>query len=129
MHRSLIAFAWNAFGLKRKLFWIYRFSPSSSLQLFRSIGEFEVEKYFTGHQLANTIQLFVALKEGFSGLFFFWTIHREGKCSPLFICISLKQKLSNEQKTWLTRHDDIRTECPCCNICLWISFYFVQVNQ
>ena len=34
-------------------------------------GEFGGKKYFTGHRTANTIQVFVAIKGYFAGLFFF----------------------------------------------------------
>ena len=39
--------------------------------LFRNNGEFGEKKYFTDYQAANTVQLFVAIKEHFSGQFFF----------------------------------------------------------
>ena len=38
---------------------------------FSTIGEFGAKKYFTDHRAAYTIQLFVAIKENFSDLFFF----------------------------------------------------------
>ena len=37
------------------------------------------KKYFAGQQTANTLQLFVAVKWNFSGLFFFWTSLKERK--------------------------------------------------
>ena len=40
--------------------------------LFRNNGEVGAKKYSTDHQTANTVQLFVAIKGHFSGLFFFW---------------------------------------------------------
>ena len=49
-------------------------SPSTSASLphfFQNIGEFGAKKYFTDQRAANTIQLFVAIKGDFSGLFFF----------------------------------------------------------
>ena len=45
-----------------------RFYPScasSSQQLFRNIVEFRAKTYFTDHWTANTIQLFVDIKEIF----------------------------------------------------------------
>ena len=53
----------------------YCLSPSCSSSsflphFFRNIGEFGAKRYFTGHQTANTIQLFVAIEGHFSGLFF-----------------------------------------------------------
>ena len=46
------------------------FSPSS-FQPFQNIEKFRAKKYFTDHWTANTIQLFVALKENFSGVYSF----------------------------------------------------------
>ena len=46
-------------------------SPSPLMQLFQNIGEFEAKKYFTDHQTANKIQLYIAKRRNFSGLFFF----------------------------------------------------------
>ena len=43
------------------------FSPP----LFRNNGEFGAKKYFMDHRTGNTIQLFVAIKGHFSGIFFF----------------------------------------------------------
>ena len=43
----------------------------SSAEIFRNIGKFGTKKHFTDHQSANTIQLFVAIKGTFSGLFFY----------------------------------------------------------
>ena len=57
--------------MKNKALCICRFSASSSPQLFQNKLEFGAKKYFTGHQTANTIPLFVAIKGNFSGLFFF----------------------------------------------------------
>ena len=51
------------------------FLPSS--RLFENIGEFGAKKYFTEHRTANAIQLVVAIKENFSGLFFFWVSPKE----------------------------------------------------
>ena len=70
---SFVAFTWkaNRFVLAGFLnLFIHDF-------LFRNTGEFGAKKYFTDHQTANTIQLFVALKWTFSGLFFDWKSRRE----------------------------------------------------
>ena len=53
----------NAFGLA--------FSFSYLPQLFWNIGQFRAKLYFTDHQIANTIQLFVVVQGNVSGLFFF----------------------------------------------------------
>ena len=68
-------YSWNSGGvyyvcLKSKMLCICRFSSSSSLRLFRNIGEFGAKKYFTDNQTADTIKLFVFIKGNFSGLFF-----------------------------------------------------------
>ena len=42
-----------------------------SAELFRNIGKFGAKEYFMDHQTANTIQLFIAIKGNFSGIFFF----------------------------------------------------------
>ena len=48
------------------------FSPSSSSpKPFQNIGEFGAKNYFVDHETTSTIQLFVATKGNFSGLFFF----------------------------------------------------------
>ena len=44
---------------------------------FRNIKEFGTKRYFTDHQTANTVQLLVAIKGNFSGLFF-WASRSEG---------------------------------------------------
>ena len=64
--------------LKSKTLCICQFFPSSS-QLFRNIGKFWAKKYFTDHQRANKIQLFVAIKGNFSTLLIFWTNCSGGK--------------------------------------------------
>ena len=56
--------------------WELPFSPSA--QLFQNIV---VKKYFTDHQAAHTIQLFVAIKRNFSGIFFFRISHKEEEFS------------------------------------------------
>ena len=48
------------------------------------------------------------------------------KCSHLFICVSLKQTLSNGQNC---QNCDIRLNSPCCRVLICISFCFLQVNQ
>ena len=53
----LIAFAWKAQRFTNAFFSFF-LSP----QLFRNIGEFEARKYFTDHQITNTVQLFAAKK-------------------------------------------------------------------
>ena len=55
---------------------LYTFlSPSSSSaslpHFLRNIRELGAKKYFTDHRIATRIQLFVAIKGNFSGLFFF----------------------------------------------------------
>ena len=45
---------------------------------YRNIVGFEVNIYFTDHQTANTIQLFVAIKGSFSGLLFFDEVIAKG---------------------------------------------------
>ena len=55
---------------KNKTISIYRFSPSSSPQLFQNFREFGAEKYFTDHRAANTNLLFLSIKGNFPGLFF-----------------------------------------------------------
>ena len=73
-------------------------ASASSPQLFGNIQEFRVKEYFTDHQTANTIQLLVAIKGIFSGLFFFGASCSKGefpkrmldKCSHLLIYISAK---------------------------------------
>ena len=45
----------------------------SSPPLLRNNGEFGAKSFFTDFRTANTIQLFVAIKKTFSGLFFFWS--------------------------------------------------------
>ena len=51
------------------------FSPSSSSsslsKLFRNIVGLGAKEYITDYQTANTVQLYVAIKGNFSGLFFF----------------------------------------------------------
>ena len=49
----------------------FSLSSSSSPPLFRNIRKFRAQKYFTDHHTAITIQLLVAIKGIFSGLFFF----------------------------------------------------------
>ena len=56
--------------------WLY---SSSFLYRFPGITGNLEQKYFTDHRTANTIQLFVAIKANFSGVFFFWTSRRERK--------------------------------------------------
>ena len=73
-------------------------------QLFQSIGKFGAKKCFTDHQIANTSQLFFAIKENFSNLFCFWTSRSEREftrdylinvaacffaCHDMFICICM----------------------------------------
>ena len=60
-------------GLKSKTVWICQFSPSpsSSALHHHNTVEFRAKKYFTEQRIADTIQLFVATKGIFSGLFFF----------------------------------------------------------
>ena len=67
--------------LKSKTLCSCQFSLSSlfSPWLFRNICEFGAKKYFADHRTANTIQLFVATKGSFSGLFFFWTCRCKGE--------------------------------------------------
>ena len=59
------------------------FSPPSSFspspQPSRNIGEFGAARYFADYQTANKMQLFVAMKESFSGLLFFRTSHCKRK--------------------------------------------------
>ena len=43
----------------------------SSADFFGILGNLEQEKYFTDRRTANTIQLFVIIREQFSGLFFY----------------------------------------------------------
>ena len=64
--------------LKSKTLWICQFSPFSSCspQLF---GRFGGKKYFSDHRAATAILLVVAIKENFSGLFFFWVCRSEGE--------------------------------------------------
>ena len=55
---------------------VKRFAFAGFLLLFLStffstIAEFGAKKYFTDHRAADTIQLFVSIKENFSDLFFF----------------------------------------------------------
>ena len=51
------------------------------LFVFQNIGEFGAKRYFRYRQAANTIQLVVAIKGHFSGLFFFLIISREKEFS------------------------------------------------
>ena len=71
--------------MKNKALCICRFSASSSPQLFQNKLEFGEKKYFTGHQTANTIPLFVAIKGNFSGLFFFWASRSEGEFPKVYL--------------------------------------------
>ena len=66
--------------LKSKMLCIHLFSPSSSSPwLLGNIGEFRAKSYFTDHQTANTIQLFVVKKRYFSGQFIFWASCSKGE--------------------------------------------------
>ena len=61
------------------------FSPSPPSSFFsssfssRNIGEFGAARYFADYQTANKMELFVAMKESFSGLLFFRTSHSKRK--------------------------------------------------
>ena len=85
---------------------------SSSPQIFWKIKEFKATKCFTHNRTANTIQLLVAVKTNFSGLFFFWTSSREGNEYSYLFKIGIKKWT----KTCLKWHDGIRTNSSCCNI-------------
>ena len=61
----------NAFLLPFSIFIFF------SATFFLEYQEFRAKKYFTGHRTANIIQLFVAIKGNFSGLFFFLTSRSE----------------------------------------------------
>ena len=80
-------------------------SPSSA-NFCPNIRQLRVKKYFTDHQIANTVQLFVAIKRKLfrSNLLLNKSQRREipwsllDKCSHQFICISLKYTLCSGQK-------------------------------
>ena len=55
----------------------------STFPEYRNIVGFEVNIYFTDHQTANTIQLFVAIKGNFSGLLFFDEVIAKGNSSEI----------------------------------------------
>ena len=87
--------------LKSKTLCMCALSLSSFLfpLLFRNVREFGAIRYFTGHWMANTIQLFVAIKGNVYGVLFFRKSHSERRfprdylidyCSHLFTSISLK---------------------------------------
>ena len=84
--------------VKRKALELLFSLLSSSPELSRVMGYFEQNKCFTDHRTTNTIQLFVAMKENLSDLFFY-CLSRKGRRIPeglldksnhLFIFISLK---------------------------------------
>ena len=59
--------------LKNTTFTIAFFSSFLFTATFPEYREIRSKKKITDHQTANTIQLFVAIKENISGLFFFLT--------------------------------------------------------
>ena len=76
----LISVIWFG-GLERKIITdlLLSFSYFFFAETFPEYREFATKKYFAGQQTANTLQLFVAVKWNFSGLFFFWTSLKERK--------------------------------------------------
>ena len=64
---------------------------SSSPQIFWKIKEFKAAQCFTHNRTANTIQLLVAVKTNFSGLFFFWRSSREGNEYSYLFKIDIKK--------------------------------------
>ena len=56
---------------KQKALHLLVFSFFFFQQFFGTMGEFGAKQYFTDHRAADTIQLFVAIKENFFGFFFF----------------------------------------------------------
>ena len=113
-------------------------SSHGSASLIRYIGECGAKSYFTDHQTANTIQLFISIKREF-----FWSILFQNKSqqrgiskrlldkySHLFIWISSKQSLSNSKKNFLRCQNlDIRISSLCSRALLWPRFSFLKVNQ
>ena len=74
--------------------------------LFRNNGELGAKKIFYGPSTAYAIQLFVAIKGHFSGLFFFWISRCKGefprdwlyKCNTCYIYNNMQQTLINVEK-------------------------------
>ena len=81
-------------------------SSSNSTGLIRNIGKFGAKNYFIDYRTANTVQLFVSMKEIFFGSILYQNKAQQrrmpqrllDKQSHLFICISLKQTSSSGQK-------------------------------
>ena len=76
-------------------------------QLLWNIRKLEAKNHFTYNQKANTIQLFVATKRNFSGLFFFWTNHSKGEflgATCLFAYYYNRHYVAGEENFWVQSH-------------------------